>query len=69
MDDSRLVDVLYALQDLPEEEEGDVGLAHFLFLIKRHQIFARQVLNDGHVKLLLLEQFLKLVYILAVDNA
>lgn len=69
MDDSCLVYISYSLQDLPEEEKSDVWLAHFLLLIKCHQILARQVLDDGHVKFLLLEQFLELVDILAANNA
>lgn len=69
MNDSRIMDISYALQDLPEEEESYVWLAHFLLLIKRHQILAWQVLDDSHVEFLLLKQLFELVDILAADNA
>lgn len=69
MDDSGLVDIPYALQDLPEEKESDVWLTHFLLLIQSHQILSRQVLDNSHVKFLLLKQLLELVDVLTVDNA
>jgi hypothetical protein len=44
-------------------------LAYFFLLEQRHQVLTRQVLNDGHVKILFFEELFKLIDVLAVDQS
>lgn len=43
--------------------------AHLFLLIQRHEVLPRQVLDDGHIEILFLEELFELVHVLAVDQA
>ena len=56
-----LVDIFESLEDLAKEKKGDLGLANFLLFKQGHQIFARKVLQDHYVELVLFIELLKAI--------